>query len=132
MNVENKDSLWIFQTPEKIVLEWSELPFETKTSVNWRGLIIHFRVQANKTPFGWTRLVSIRYQEQLYQCKLTKYKWSGGSNGIYPPKISTEDNNLIIKTGGYFILLEDESKEKREILKTPFEIIITPEDITFD
>lgn len=128
-------SSWTFQKPQNIILTWKELPFCTKTSVKWRGQLIHIRIKANKTVYGWTRLITFLYRDKLYPCGLTKWKWSGGGNGINPPKISTSTHKLKIDTGADFLSLKEEligSGGNLNISGNPFEIFETPEDIVFE
>ena len=134
-NTEHNEGLWTFENPKSIILKWDELPFNTKTSIRWRGQLIHIEIKAFKTEYGWTRVITFLYQDKLYHCRLTKWKWSGGGNGVYPPEIATSIHNLKIRTGGNFLSLKDElieSKKDVEILENPFEIIKTPESIVFE
>ena len=134
-NIEQFKGLWKFENPKSILLKWDELPFFTTTSVRWRGELIHIRINAHVSENGWTRLITFLYQDKLYPCRLTKWKWSGGGNGVYPPEITTSNHNLKIRTGGDFISLKDElikSKKDVELLTNPFEILQTPENIVFE
>jgi hypothetical protein len=134
-NSEHIGSLWTFENPKSIIIEWEKLPFNTKASIKWRGVLFHIRISAHKTEFGWTRMITFLYLDKLYHCGLTKWKWSGGGNGIYPPEIATATHKLEIKTGGHYLTLKDElieNKKNVEILENPFEIIKTPENIIFD
>ncbi len=134
-NSEQIDSLWTFENPKSIFVKWDQLPFNTKASIRWRGLLIHIRIKARETEYGWTRVITFLHQDKLYHCKLTKWKYSGGTNGVYPPKISTETHNLQIRTFGHSLSLTDElieSKNDIELIENPFVIMNTPESIVFD
>lgn len=129
------DNLWTIENPKSILLSWDKLPFSTKTSIKWRGTVIHIRIKANQTETGWTRVITFLYKDKLYHCGLAKWKWTGGGYGVYPPEISTSTNKLTISTGGAHLRMKDDLIEPYEIddkVEHPFEIFTTPNEIVFD
>ncbi len=135
-NTEHIEGLWTFENPKSIKLNWGEFPFNTMTSIIWRGLLIHIRVKTEKQEFGWTIVITFLYQNKLYHCKLTKYKGNGGRHGDNPPEVATATHNLQIRMfGPSGLTLNDElieSNKNIEISENPFVIIKTTESSIFD
>jgi hypothetical protein len=127
-------NLWTNKSPKSIELRCNTLPFYAKTSVNWRGQIIHIRIKAEKTEYGWVRLITFRYNNKLYPCGLLKWNWPGSGSGS-PPEISTSNYKLEIVVLVNNVVLKDvliKPYERDGKIEHPFEIFTTPENIVFD
>ena len=135
-NMEYNDCLWTIENTRNIVLKWDQTTFKTTTSIRWRGILFHIRINAHQTENGSTASMTYLYNNKLYDCKLTKWKWAGGSNGIYPPAITTSSHSLKIRGGLNFLSIKEEpiqpNNKTNQFEEFPFEIIKTPDYIIFD
>ena len=136
--MNNTRNLWQNRNPKVLSIAWdiawAKLPFYTKTTVVWRDITLHIRIDVHATEYGLSRLVTFLYDNKLYHCALGKYKGHGGSNGVHPPKISTLNHSLKIQTGlsGLSITEETINPMAERDGVSPFRIIQTPDDIVFD
>ena len=99
---------WVQENPKSLLLHWTGLPFHYSQIIVWRGIELPIKIACYKTEFGHTRIISFVYENKIYPCGLTKWKWSGGGNGVHPPEINTSKHHLKIRTGMNFIRFEDE------------------------
>lgn len=95
--METTDKVIIQNKATSIFIGWKELPFEWRFAILWRGIYLTININAHRTEYGQTQTVVFSYKGVDYLCKLTKWKWSGGGNGIYPPHIETESYSLKIR-----------------------------------
>jgi hypothetical protein len=110
---------WVQENPKSLLLHWTGLPFQYSQIIVWRGIELPIKIECEKTEFGYTTLISFVYKNKVYPCRLTKWKYSGGGNGIYPPDVNTAKYHLKIRFGMDFIRFEDElidptTKEENE------------------
>ena len=99
---------WVQENPKTLLLHWTKRPFHYSQIIVWRGIELPFKIACKDTEFGHSRLISFLYENKIYPCGLTKWKWMAGGNGIYPPEINTSKHHLKIRTGSDFIRFEDE------------------------
>jgi hypothetical protein len=134
--MKNQSELWSFQSPNSITLSWNSIPFYLKTTIRWRSLLFNIQIKAEKIQYGSMRTISFLYNGKLYHNKLTKWKYTGGGNGIYPPNIKTETHCLNINTGLQYISFTDKfiGGNKFENLKEEFsfEILNAPNEVVFE
>jgi hypothetical protein len=112
--METIDNVIIQNKATSIFIGWKELPFIWSLAVLWRGIYFTVSIKAFKIQFGETRIITFKYNGKEFPCSLTKWKYTGGSNGIYPPQIETESHSLKIKTGLNFFELTDMPKSAVE------------------
>lgn len=105
--VDGSKNIWCFDTPGVLKARWEGIPFLTKNRIEWRGLIFHVQINVYPILYGWTRVISFIYQDQQYNCSLTKWKYLGGGHGDSPPKIASQDHQLKIEMGSNFISFTD-------------------------
>lgn len=124
---------WIPVDAKSMAFQWDIPTKPLQTSIVWRGLPIHLRMEHRSTQFGGTFVTTWWYNNKLYHVKTTKYKWSGGHHGDYPPEISTSTHKLKIGSVSRGILLQDDPIPPHQNLNHPypFKIITTPADIDF-
>jgi hypothetical protein len=110
---------WVQENPKSLLLRWTGLPFHYSQIIVWRGIELPIKIEFEKIEFGYTTLISYVFENKVYPCRLTKWKYSGGGNGIYPPDVNSDKYHLKIRSGMDFIRFEDElidptTKEENE------------------
>jgi hypothetical protein len=91
-------------------LKWGEPPINYRIAVLWRRLYFQIQIKAFKIEFGLTRIIKFDYNGREYPCSLTKWKYMGGGNGIYPPLIETSTHYLRINTTLHSLTITEEAK----------------------
>lgn len=133
---QTDEILWVRETAKSIKLTWTGIPFNAKISVHWRGIPIHISVNIRTVESGWESVVTFIHNNELFRCKLTKWKNWGGGHGDYPPVISTSENKLAITISAFSLLMEDEAKTQAIVTvgttEDPFAVFPTPNDIAFE
>lgn len=115
-NSVNTKNFWCFDIPGILYLKWDTLPFTIKNRIEWREKDFHVQINAYKINFGCTREISFIYDNKQYDCMLTKWKYTGGGNGIYPPQVTAKDYALKIKMTINYLSFTDTSLVKGKIL----------------
>lgn len=95
---------WIRIDPNTIAFRWSIPTKPIKTSLEWRGIPIHLRMESRSNQYGGTFVMTWLYNHKLYHVKTTKWKWSGGRHGDYAPEITTSSHRLKKRTLGFFVV----------------------------
>lgn len=95
--METTDKVIVQNKATSVFIGWKELPFQGVLAIQWRGIYFTININAHKIEFGKTQTVTFTYKGEDYPCKLTKWKYTGGGNGIYPPHIETESHFLKIR-----------------------------------
>ena len=121
---ENKDNLWIKEGTDGLYIKWGELPFNIINSIRWQDKFIRVEINYHKIEHGAQNDVIFIYNNQKYECKFTKWKWSGGSHGVAPPTIRTNNHELIIRVGLCCVEFKDKSVLTNSI--NPFQVLKTP------
>lgn len=107
--MENIQTEWTDEKPGRLYLEWDTIPFNFKSTVLWRDEIIHIKVAVYKIEHGHTRIITFVYKKEIYNVALTKWKYLGGGNGVYPPEIRNSKYRLKIASSlGSLELIDEE------------------------
>ncbi len=124
---------WIQIDPNTIAFRWNIPTKPIKTSLVWRGIPIHLRMESRSNQYGWTFVMTWLYNHKLYHVKTTKWKWSGGRHGDNPPEIATSTHRLKIRSISSGIMLQDDQVLPYDAPPGHqiFEIVKTPEDVDF-
>jgi hypothetical protein len=121
--MEATNRILVQNRKESILIHWQELTFYWTISVLWRGIYFVIHIKVLKTELFSTRIITFKYKGDEYPCSLTKWKYMGGGNGVYPPHIETELHSLKIRLTFNSIELTDFRKvdsENHEIHSNPF------------
>lgn len=92
--MEQNGKIFLKTQNNGVHIYWKELPVQKSIEVTWRGEHLLLKIEAFKTQYGSTRIITFNYRDIEYPCSLTKWKYLGGGNGIYPPRIETESHYL--------------------------------------
>jgi hypothetical protein len=133
---QTDEILCVRESAKSIKLTWKGIPFNSKITVHWRGIPIHISVIMRRVEYGWESAITFIHNNELFRCKLTKWKNWGGRHGDYPPVISTSEKKLIIVMSAFSLVLKDESIDPASVTAEndddPFSLLPTPTDVVFE
>jgi hypothetical protein len=129
------ENSWIQKKPNRLFIEWKDLPFNHTCTISWRGVLFQIQIKAFAFENGSTRTASFIYHNERYKYSLSKWKYLGGSNGKLP-EIKTSTH--VLKIGlilNSLLLTEEKVNEENPVSllsQNSFLVFPTPARINFD
>ncbi len=127
---------WVCEKPGRYVHSWESYPYQAKTSVRWRGLEFHIRIQEESIDCGRKKTFDILFKGKLYQHGAAKWKWTGGSFGALPQNIISGNYRLEFDNRVPGLAFDEVKinplKRDENTIDGKIEFFETPDHIQFD
>lgn len=124
--MNEKFCCWTNQGNQSILLKWTELPFVCKSTITWRGITFHIKVESYKIENGQHTKFKVVLNNQIFFWGLGRWKYMAGGIGDGKPDIHCATHFLSIKNNFYSISFTDKPNNSSALAAknkfNPFEI----------
>ena len=117
------DNLLIINSTDRLLIKWSDLPFDLNLSILWRGIYFALNIHGFMIQYGSTSTATFLYDKKKYAYSQTKWKYMGGHHGDDFPKIETSDHEIRFRLSLNYFEMVDKPKgsaDKNDTGDTPF------------